>query len=443
MNVFLSLKMKRYVINLALRMSLTVLLAVAAGILAILGYYWLAATVFVVTVWCFVDVLHRATRSTKDMKRLIDAIRFAELNLSFRSSLKKGLSEELAEKLEDSLAQFRRRLMKTEADQLFYDILLQRIDSGIVVSNIEGNIEWINKTAVDMFGKPQPRKLSDLKNVSPELPELLYHLIPHEVKLLTIDKGVAPSRFAVTPIIFSVKGMELKLFSFKNIHSALEEHESDAWRKLIGVLTHEIMNSLTPIISLSETLSETPSAQIDENRYAVVLRAMQTIHRRSKGLIDFVKNYRQLTRIPEPIPVKIPAREMLADIACLLKADCINFSFRITPDDMQITADRGLIEQLLINLIKNAWDACCDTSHPNIEIDVHKNECQKPVVTVTDNGHGIVPEALDKIFMPFFTTKQGGSGIGLSICRQIMNLHHGSIFIESEMNKGTKVTLRF
>ena len=443
MSVVLSLKMKKYALVLALRMLLTMLLAAVAGMLAISGYYWLAAVVCLIMVWRFVDVFRRAMRSVKDMKRLVDAIRFAELNLSFQPSIKKGLPEELAEILDDSLVQFRQRLVQTEANQLFYDTLLQRIDSGIVVSNIEGNIEWINKTAIEMFGKPQPRRLSDLKNISSELPEMLYQLVPREIKLLTIDKDAVPNRYAVTTIIFSAKGRELKLFIFKNIQSALEEQESDAWRKLIGVLTHEIMNSVTPIISLSETLSETSSAQTGENRYAVMNRAMQTIHRRSKGLIDFVKNYRQLTRIPEPVPTSIPAKEMLADITYLLKADGIVFSFHITPDDLQITADRGLIEQVLINLIKNAWDACGDTSHPNIEVDVCKNKYQKPVITVVDNGYGIIPEALDKIFVPFFTTKPDGSGIGLSICRQIMNLHHGSISIKSEKDKGTEVTLRF
>ena len=222
MSVVLSLKMKKYALVLALRMLLTMLLAAAAGMLAISGYYWLAAVVCFLMVWSFTDVLRRAMRNIKDMKRLVNAIRFAELNLSFRPSIKKGLPEELAETLDDSLAQFRRRLMQAEANQLFYDTLLQRIDSGIVVSNVEGNIEWINKTAVEMFGKPQPRRLSDLKNVSTELPEMLYQLVPREIKLLTI-------------------------------------------------------------------------------------------HRRSKGLIDFVKNYRQLTRIPEPVPAPIPAKEMFAN----------------------------------------------------------------------------------------------------------------------------------
>ena len=430
--------MKKHAIRLALRMLLTILSAMVAGFLAIHGHFWMAVVVGGIMVWGFVDVLRRAMRSVKDMKRLIDAIRFAELNLSFQTAIKKGLSEELTQMLDDSLMQFRQKLIQTETNQVFYDTLLQRIDAGIVVLNVEEKIEWINKTAVDMFGKPQPRRLSDLKTVSPELPEMLRHLDPRDVKLLTIEKGDISSRFAVTAIFFFAKGKDLKLISFKNMQSALEEHESDAWRKLTGVLTHEIMNSITPIISLSETLSEP-----DENRYELVSRAMQTIHRRSKGLVDFLNNFRQLTRIPEPVLKTFSASEMLSETACLLKADNIVFSFRVTPDDMSITADRALTEQVLINLIKNAWDACRDVPFPNIEIEAFKSEFQRPVITVADNGCGIVPEALENIFVPFFTTKQGGSGIGLSLCRQIMNLHHGSISVKSEKDKGTVITLRF
>ena len=234
----------------------------------------------------------------------------------------------------------------------------------------------------------------------------------------------------------------MKLVSFKNIQSALEEHESDAWRKLIRVLTHEMMNSITPIISLSETLSEEDS-EMNEKHYTAMSRAMQTIYRRSKGLVDFVKNYQQLTRIPEPVPVDIPVSEMLSDINRLLKANGIDFTYNVVPKDIQLFADRAQMEQSLINLIKNAWEACCDSPLPYVNIDVYKNEYQKPVILISDNGCGIVPEALDKVFVPFFTTKTGGSGIGLSICRQIMNLHHGSISIESEVDKGTKVALRF
>ena len=420
-------------------MTLTVILAVTAGILSISEYYWLAAVVFIVTVWRFADVLHRATRSVKDMERLIDAIRLDELNISFRPAIKKGLPEKLAGIMEESLAQFRRRLIQTEADQMFYDTLLQRIDSGIMVLNKHGYIEWINKTAVDMFGRPQPRKLNDLEHVSVGMSTMIDELVPREVKLLTIQKEGTPTSLAVTTTWFFANGKDFKLVSFKNIQSALDERESDAWHKLISVLTHEMMNSITPILSLSETLSEETAG----NRHEVMLRGMQTIHRRSKGLVDFVKNYRQLTRIPEPVPVSIPVREMLTDIHHLMEAEGIDFSYHIQPRNIRLFADRTQMEQVLINLIKNAWDACRDTPYPNVEIDVRKNEYQKPVITVSDNGLGILPTVMEKIFIPFFTTKQGGSGIGLTICRQIMNLHRGSIFVESEEDKGTKVMLRF
>jgi signal transduction histidine kinase len=303
-----------------------------------------------------------------------------------------------------------------------------------MVLNKNGHIEWINKTATDMFGRPHPHKSSDLDS---DISATLNELVPREVKLLTVNN----TRVAVTATYFSAGGKDLKLISFKNIQSALEEHESDSWRKLISVLTHEMMNSITPILSLSETLSDETADS--ENRHAVMQRAMQTIHRRSKGLVDFVKNYRQLTRIPEPVPVSISVHEMLSDIYRLLKAEGIDFLYNTQPHDIQLNADRSQIEQVLINLIKNAWEACRDMSQPKIVIETHKNEYQKPVITISDNGCGIIPGVMDKIFVPFFTTKTGGSGIGLTICRQIMNLHHGNITIESEVDKGTRVTLRF
>ncbi|MDR1156084.1 MAG: HAMP domain-containing histidine kinase [Bacteroidales bacterium] len=424
---------------LILRLSNVVLLAVAMGALLTTGHYWLSGMVFLILLWRAVDLGRWMNRSTKDMKRFIEAVRFNEFNISFRPAIGKGLPKELAHAMEESLAQFRIRLMQAETEQMFYDTLLQRIDSGIMALNKYGTVEWINKTAVDMFGKPQPRKLDDLENASPDLPGILEQLAPREVKLLTINRDGTAARYAVTATYFSAGGKDLKLISLKNIQPALEEHESDAWRKLIRVLTHEIMNSITPIISLAETLAEPAGSKQDD----VLNRAIQTIHRRSRGLVDFVKNYQQLTRIPEPVLAETPAKEVLSDISRLLQADGIRFTFHVAPPDMQIIADRALTEQVLINLIKNAWEACCELPNPEVTVDIHKNEYQRPVATITDNGYGIVPDVLDKVFVPFFTTKTGGSGIGLSICRQIMNLHHGSISIESEVDRGTVVTLRF
>jgi nitrogen fixation/metabolism regulation signal transduction histidine kinase len=376
-------------------------------------------------------------RTVKDMKRLIESIRFAEFNVSFKNFSKQGLAPELILNMEDSISHFNKRLRKMEAEQNFYDILLNRIDFGIIVVDKRGKINWINKAALDVLGKPQPRTLSDLKSVSPDLPETLDRMLPRETKIIRIEQGKTVYQMAVTAIYLISEGRELKLISLKNIQSVLEESESDAWKKLIRVLTHEIMNSLTPIISLSETFSE-PN---DENR-EWLSRAMQTIHRRSKGLVDFVNNYKKLTHIPQPVMSRFPAREWIDDIARLLKADGFVFDSSVHPQDIVIEADRGLMEQVLINLIKNACESAPPDKSVTVKVSISKNEYQRPVIHVSDNGEGILPEVLDKIFVPFFTTKTSGSGIGLSICRQIVNLHGGTISVKSEPEKGSIFTIQ-
>ena len=201
------------------------------------------------------------------------------------------------------------------------------------------------------------------------------------------------------------------------------------------------MNSLTPIISLSETLSD--SDTVKEHDSELMNRAMQTIHRCSKGLVDFVGNYQKLARIPTPIMDTFNAMEMMSDINDLLWADGIHFSCEIQPANISLFADRTLIEQVLINLIKNAWEATIRAQLPEVSVHIFKNEYQKPVIIISDNGCGILPDVQDKIFVPFFTTKPGGSGIGLTICRQILILHGGNITFESQPNKGTRMTLSF
>ncbi|GHT49114.1 sensor histidine kinase [Bacteroidia bacterium] len=371
------------------------------------------------------------------MKRLIDAVRFAEFNISFKNFSDKGLAPELIPAMETSIAHFNQRLRKMEVEQNFYDSLLNRIDFGIIVVDKQGKINWINKAALDVFGKPQPRVLSDLKSVSPDLPKTLDQLIPRETKILRLEQEKTVHQLAVTAIYFISEGRELKLISLKNIQSVLEESESDAWKKLIRVLTHEIMNSLTPIISLSDTFSELN----DENR-EWLSRAMQTIHRRSKGLVDFVNNYKKLTHIPQPVITHFPAREWIDDIARLLKADGFVFDYSVQPQDISIEADRGLMEQVLINLVKNACESAPPDKPVAVQVAVSKNEYQRPVIQVSDTGEGILPEVLDKIFVPFFTTKTAGSGIGLSICRQIVSLHGGTISVQSEPEKGSIFTIQ-
>lgn len=235
----------------------------------------------------------------------------------------------------------------------------------------------------------------------------------------------------------------LGAFRSRLYNAVVAETENEAWQKLIRVLTHEIMNSIAPIISLSETVTERASLNgMNEKDYEVMLQSIQTIHRRSKGLLNFVENYRRLTRIPAPVLSPFPVKDLFNDMQGLMQSESVSYVYRIEPPDLYLNADRELIEQVLINLSKNAVEASAGRPFPEVRIEAFRRE-GRPVITVSDNGNGIVPEALDKIFVPFFTTKQGGSGIGLTICRQIINKHGGNITVASEMERGTVFTIQF
>ena len=215
----------------------------------------------------------------------------------------------------------------------------------------------------------------------------------------------------------------------------MEANEIESWQKLIRVMGHEIMNSITPIISLSETLSTR------EVEYSRMQQGMQVIHKRSKGLLEFAENYRRITRIPAPVKEKVSLAELFNGIAELISNDYI--SFAQPAPQISIKADRTQMEQVLINIIKNAIEACAEVPSPQIQVKSSVSETGTVSITVSDNGPGILPNVLDKIFIPFFTTKENGSGIGLSLCKQIMHLHGGYITARSTPEQGSEFTLFF
>ena len=239
------------------------------------------------------------------------------------------------------------------------------------------------------------------------------------------------------------RAMNEALSSFRDrmYRHIVTEAETEAWQKLIRVLTHEIMNSLAPIISLSETVTERVAEQgMTEENGKIMQEAMESIYRRSNGLLEFVENYRKLTRIPIPEKHSFPVHDLFDHIHRLL-SDETTVHYTVSPSDMRLLADRTLMEQVLINLIKNALEATTSADNPEIRVEATL-ENGKTMIRVSDNGKGIVPEALDRIYVPFFTTKPGGSGIGLSLSRQIVNRHDGTISVDSEPGRGSTFTIR-
>jgi signal transduction histidine kinase len=234
----------------------------------------------------------------------------------------------------------------------------------------------------------------------------------------------------------------LETFRSRTHNTVMEEAETKAWQKLISVLTHEIMNSIAPIISLSETLSERELVEeADPESYRIMQKAMETIHRRSKGLLSFVENYRTLTRLPQPVKQPIRMESLLESIQQLTAANGIHFTWSVYPTQLILNADKTMVEQLLINLLKNAHEACNGLSEERIGLKAEMVG-DKVEITVSDNGQGISPEAIDKIFIPFYSTKANGSGIGLSLCRQIVVRHRGKISVQSDKT-GTRFKIEF
>lgn len=414
-----------------------IVLTLAIGYLLNLRLWFCSLFVSFLLLAIMLGINHYQQRRSEALRRLISAIRFSDYSLSFNEQGKKGIDPLLAQALTQALDTFRQREFASEEKQLYYATLLSTIDSGLIVLNRQHDIEWFNQATLRELQLTDLKHLSDLKGIEVDLPARLVHLKAGETIIVRTKQKGQLHELAFTSVLFRVKNKTLSLVSLKNIHSVLENKELEAWQKLIRVLTHEIMNSLAPIISLSETLLERNRNTLTAGPQPFLnTQALETIHRRSKGLLEFVQNYRKLTRIPSPQLSTVPLTDLFNDLHRLHCHPGIHYRFTAVPSALYIQADRAQMEQVLINLIRNAEEACQGISHPQITVSAVR-ESPKVLLTIQDNGCGIVPEALDKIFVPFFTTKPGGSGIGLSLCKQIITLHGGEISASSTPEQGT------
>ena len=434
----------------SLRMAVCMLLMAVASIAAYLFYqhslYFCLLFSLIMIVGIMVYICQWQYRATRMISRMIEGIRYSDFSLSFSTQHKTRTEQRLAQEINEVITEFRAQLSEKEERYQYYETLLNTVDSSLLVVDSQCNIHWMNRAAMQDLCGYRIHSISELALLNPDFPTIILSLQAGEIKTVRIHKGDAIQELAVTVTEYSTQqGTELRLVNLKNIHAVLEENEMEAWQKLIRVLTHEIMNSITPIISLSETLSERAAQNgMNEKDYGVMLQGIQTIHRRSKGLLSFVENYRKLSRLSVPVLASVNIGELLSDMKKLFPCRNIQYIYKVENPEVTLMLDRTQIEQVLINLLKNAGEACTEQVHPEIVIATHyDSEKHLFFLSVSDNGSGILPEVLDKIFVPFFTTKPTGSGIGLSLCKQIMNLHGGSISATSEMEQGSCFTLKF
>jgi nitrogen fixation/metabolism regulation signal transduction histidine kinase len=336
--------------------------------------------------------------------------------------------------------------------------IVQNIEVSIIAYQRDGTVEMINKAAKKLFQVSGIKNIKQLYSVSNELVDRLLTLNPGESILVKVQQEDDILQLAINCSEFKIHNKNIVLATIKNIQSVLEEQETEAWQKLISVLTHEIMNSITPIASLSSTIdmmikslkeveSEHGLAAIDQETVGEIQQGLQTIHKRSTGLMHFVNTYRNLTRIPKPNFRILKVCELFDNIKPLMdeeiRQSLIDFRVELDPPDMEFSADIDLLEQVLINILKNAIHALEGKENGQITMRAFLNKRGRVTIQVADNGKGILPDVIDKIFIPFFTTKPKGSGIGLSLSRQIMRLHGGSITAYSQPDQGSTFTLSF
>ncbi len=357
------------------------------------------------------------------------------------------------QKVIDSLKKAR---SEKDAKYQYLKTIVQHVGIGIITFNREGEVQIVNTAAKRLFRINHIKNVNELRKISEALVDSFLKLRTGGRDLIKIIHSDETIQLAVFAIELTLQDEEFKLVSVQNIQSELEENEMEAWQKLVRVLTHEIMNSVTPISSLANTVEEDLNHQLGQNTETCEMTredledlhlAIKTIQKRSDGLIRFVTDFRSLTHIPKIQFGDVAVKDLFEHIDLLMRHEIdehqIRFDKKVDPESLNIKIDRELVEQVLINLIKNAIQALDDQSDRQISLYAFKKDPKHVFISVKDNGPGIDEEAQAKIFIPFFTTKKNGSGIGLSLSKQIMRQHLGSISVKSKLDEGTEFILRF
>jgi len=332
--------------------------------------------------------------------------------------------------------------LRTREQEQYYSVMLEQVATGIVVINDNGSVMLSNTAARNLLNYQSFNHIEQLKRVDINLFNAFNRLKngeTHQFLKLTYKNTVTHLSLRATS--FQSHGEGLRIVSVHDISNELDAKELDSWMKLVRVMTHEIMNSITPITSLSETLlryyifSDKSPARVNEQTIANTIKGLEVINERGAGLIRFVESYRKLTKLSKPKLQTIELKKFVEHLLTLLSNeedfDTIKFSVNIQPEELNVEADEAQISQVFINLIKNAMHAIKNVTNPQIVISAHRKDNGHTQITVQDNGMGISAEIIEQIFVPFFTTKDNGSGIGLSLSRQVMKNHDGSIEVHS------------
>lgn len=351
------------------------------------------------------------------------------------------------------LAKLKEDQAEKDANFQYFRSVFQHLSIGLITFEESGKIQILNTAAKRMLNIKQLHEISEIKTVNQELHLAIQNLRTGGSELIKIAHPDGIMQLSVYVIELLMRDVKIKLVSLQNIQSELEEKEMEAWQNLVKILAHEIMNSIAPISSLASTIKGDIEQKMEEDDSVILsdledyLMGISTIEKRSKGLINFVNDFRSLAHIPVPKFQIINIKSLFLQMETLMQnqfeSNQIQTNSNVEPNDLILFGDQNLIEQVLINLIHNGIHAMQDTVTKALSITAFIDEGGKIIIEISDTGKGIEEEALSKIFIPFFTTKSKGAGIGLSLSKQIMRRHKGNIQVRSQLGQGTTFKLIF
>lgn len=419
--------------------------------------YMLITSSSLVIIWILqiVYLIWYLQKINRDLIKFITALRYDDVSISFEKERKvdpyfKDLYQELNHIIND-ISTIR---SDKESEHQYFQNTVKHINTGIIAFDETGKIEICNDAALALLNLKRLNNIAEIEETKIGLSDSIKNLKPGTTSLVKLIQQNDVIQLSIKSANFRIKNRSIKLISLQNIKSEIDRGEVDAWQKLIRVLTHEIMNSVSPIKLLSGSLIEMfeenniikPINELDNKTIEDSVLGLKTIRKRSDGLSNFVETYKNLTQIPKVKFSEFQVEQLFSHINTLLKDDLneknIGFVVNCNPSNLDLNADERLIEQVLINLIKNASEALKNIENPIINLSAMTNN-DIVQITVSDNGPGISSDIVENIFIPFFTTKEKGSGIGLSLSRQIMHLHNGNISVKSVPNTETIFTLTF
>jgi len=446
--------MDRFSLYLVIRVVFLVVMCLIFGIIFTRPEYFfsqviLGAVILLITL----EMIHFARRSNKELRKFILAIKYGDVTVNFSGDKLGRDFRDLADAFREVISAFNKVKIEKESQFMLLQAILDKISFGIIAFNEEDEVLLINQSAVDYLKIERTKEWNYIKKQRRDFTSQLENMVDDGRKLVELSEGGDRQQLSVYNHTLVLLGKYCRIVTFYDIQDEIEQKEIEAWYKLIRILTHEIMNSVTPLTSLTDTilmLLEYPDggqkdiAVITENNIKDVRSSVNTIKNRTEAILQFVDAYRKLTDIPHPEFTQINVADIMDSVISLLlpelKKRNINHSIVVEPLDLRMRCDKTLFEQVLINLLTNSMYAVEGKDPPEITLRAFEKD-SRTWIKVEDNGKGIGKDILQKIFIPFFSTREGGSGIGLSFSKFVILQHGGRIRAESKQDKGTQFTI--